>query len=190
MSIRVENLCKAYGGVPVLEGVTFTAEPGRITCLMAPSGSGKTTLLRILLGLEKADGGTISADGPCRWAAVFQEDRLLPQLSAAGNLRFVLGADYDAEQAESLLAQLGLGDVGEKRVRDYSGGMRRRLALARALLAPFDALVLDEPFAGLDEENRAAAWRCIRQRAAGKPVILVTHDPADAAGEDCHLIRI
>lgn len=190
MSIRVENLCKSYDGAPVLEHVTFTAEPGRITCLMAPSGFGKTTLLRVLLGLERPDKGTVSAPENCRWSAVFQEDRLLPQLSAEGNLRFVLGGAYDAAAAEALLAQLGLGDVGDKRVRDYSGGMKRRLALARALLVPFDALVLDEPFTGLDEENRAAAWRCIRQRTAGKPVLLVTHDPADAAGEDCTLIRL
>lgn len=190
MSVRVENLCKTYDGSAVLENVTFTAEPGRITCLMAPSGFGKTTLLRILLGLERADSGTVTAPENCRWSAVFQEDRLLPQLSAAGNLRFVLGAAYDAAAAETLLTQLGLGDVGDKRVRDYSGGMKRRLALSRALLAPFDALVLDEPFTGLDEENRAAAWRCIRQRAAGKPVILVTHDADDAAGGDCRLIRL
>lgn len=190
MSIRVENLCKSYDGAPVLEHVTFAAEPGRITCLMAPSGFGKTTLLRILLGLERPDSGTVTTPADCRWSAVFQEDRLLPQLSAEGNLRFALGGNYEPAAAEVLLTQLGLGDVGDKRVRDYSGGMKRRLALARALLAPFDALVLDEPFTGLDEENRAAAWRCIRQAAAGKPVILVTHDPADAAGEDCALIRL
>lgn len=190
MSVRVENLCKSYDGAVVLQDVSFTAEPGRITCLMAPSGFGKTTLLRLLLGLERPDSGTVSLPAPCRWSAVFQEDRLLPQMSAAGNLRFVLGGAYDAAAAETLLSELGLGAVGDKRVRDYSGGMRRRLALARALLVPFDALVLDEPFAGLDEENRAAAWRCIRQRAAGKPVILVTHDPLDAAGEDCDLIRL
>ena len=190
MSIRVESLCKSYDGAPVLEGVTFTAEPGRITCLMAPSGFGKTTLLRILLGLEKADSGAVTALADCRWSAVFQEDRLLPQLSAEGNLRFALGTAYDERDAAALLARLGLGDVGEKRVRDYSGGMKRRLALARALLAPCDALVLDEPFTGLDEENRAAAWQCIREKAGGKPVILVTHDPADATGEDCCLIRL
>ena len=82
MSIRVENLCKSYDGAPVLEHVTFTAEPGRITCLMAPSGFGKTTLLRVLLGLERPDEGTVSTPESCRWSAVFQEARLLPHLSA------------------------------------------------------------------------------------------------------------
>lgn len=96
---------------------------------------GKTTLLRILLGLEAADSGTVSGLENCRWAAVFQEDRLLEQLDAAGNLRFILGRDYDSVQAAAMLAELGLGDVNGKPVRAFSGGMRRRLALARALLA-------------------------------------------------------
>lgn len=180
MKLRVENLCKAYNGVPVLRDVAFTAENG-VTCVMAPSGAGKTTLLRILLGLERPDGGIVSGTEGCRWAAVFQEDRLLEQLDAMGNLRFVLGRDLDASRARVLLEELGLGDVGAKPVREFSGGMKRRLALARALLAPSDALALDEPFTGLDEENRLRAMACVRRAGLEKPVLLVTHDEADAA---------
>ena len=109
MKIQVHNLCKQYDGVPVLENVSFTAGNG-VTCVMAPSGTGKTTLLRILLGLETAGSGTITGMEHGRWAAVFQEDRLLEQLDAMGNLRFVLGPD--PESAAALLAELGLGDVG------------------------------------------------------------------------------
>ena len=76
MEIHIENLCKSYGGSPVLKNVSFTAGPG-VTCIMAPSGSGKTTLLRILLGLERPDSGTVGLPEKCRWSAVFQEDRLL-----------------------------------------------------------------------------------------------------------------
>ena len=83
--------------------------------------------------------------------------------------------------ARALLEELGLGDVGSKIVRDYSGGMKRRLALARALLAPSDVLVLDEPFTGLDGDNRRRALDCVRRAAEDKPVLLVTHDPRDAA---------
>ena len=119
------------------------------------------------------------------WA---QEDRLLEQLDAMGNLRFVLGPD--PESAAALLAELGLGDVGEKPVRDFSGGMKRRLALARALLAPSDALALDEPFTGLDGENRERAIACIRRAAREKPVLLVTHEEADAAGLAARIIRL
>ena len=189
MELQVHNLCKSYGGETVLQGVTFTAGTG-VTCLMAPSGAGKTTLLRILLGLETADSGTVRLPANCRWAAAFQEDRLLEQLDAMGNLRFVLGKDFREEAAAALLAELGLGDVGGKPVRDFSGGMKRRLALVRALLAPSDILVLDEPFTGLDGENRARALACVRRAAAEKPILLVTHDEADAAELDAGLLRL
>ena len=189
MELHIKNLCKSYDGRPVLENVTFTAKPG-VTCVMAPSGAGKTTLLRILLGLETADSGTMRIPADCRWAAVFQEDRLLEQLDAMGNLRFVLGKGFRKAAAAALLAELGLGDVGGKPVRDFSGGMKRRLALARALLALSDILALDEPFAGLDGENRARALACVRRAAAEKPVLLVTHDEADAAELDAGLLRL
>ena len=89
-----------------------------------------------------------------------------------------------------MLAELGLTVEAEKPVRNWSGGMRRRLALARALLVPFDVLVLDEPFTGLDEENRRRCRACIRRRAAGKPILLVTHDAADAAGLDAKILTL
>ena len=136
--------------------------------------------------LERADGGTTNADR-FRWAAVFQEDRLLEQLDAAGNLRFALGAAYDEAAASTLLAELGLGDVGDKRVRDWSGGMKRRLALARALLAPSDALALAEPFTGLDADNRAAAQRCVARAAREKIVLLVSHEDDALTGAEVRL---
>lgn len=186
MELQVHNLCKSYGGETVLRDVSFTAGPG-VTCLMAPSGAGKTTLLRILLGLETADSGTMRIPADCRWAAVFQEDRLLEQLDAADNLRFALGAAYDETAARALLAELGLGEVGDKRVRDWSGGMKRRLALARALLAPSDALALDEPFTGLDADNRAAAQRCVARAAREKIVLLVSHEDDALTGAEVRL---
>ena len=175
MQIVVEQLSKAYAGQNVLENVNFTLYPG-VTCVMAPSGTGKTTLLRILLGLEKPDKGRVLLPANCHWSVVFQEDRLLEQLDAMGNLRFVLGGALDERAAREVLAELGLDDVGGKAVRDYSGGMKRRLALARALLTDADALALDEPFTGLDEENRLRAWRCIQKHTSGKIVLLVSHE--------------
>ena len=186
MEVRVENLWKSYGGKPVLQDVSFVLRPG-VTCVMAPSGTGKTTLLRILLGLERPDRGNVSR---CRWSAVFQEDRLLEQLDAMGNLRFVLGGELDETAAAALLERLNLAEVGDKKVRDFSGGMKRRLSLARALLAPADALALDEPFTGLDEENRAECLACIREAAMHKPVLLVTHDPEDAAQLGAEVLRL
>lgn len=189
MKLLVEGLCKSYDGISVLENVTFSAEAG-VTCIMAPSGAGKTTLLRILLGLEHSDSGTVTGLADAQVSAVFQEDRLLEQLDARGNLRFVLGKQYDEQTASGLLAELGLADVGGKPVREYSGGMKRRLALARALLVPFDLLILDEPFTGLDVENRRRAAACVQSRSAGKIVLLVTHEKEDAAGLDARIITL
>ena len=184
--IRVQNLCKAYGDHVVLHNLSFTAGVG-ITRILGRSGAGKTTLLRILLGLEQPDSGSLSGVN-CRWAAVFQEDRLLEKLDAEANLRFALGSAYDADAAKALLSELGLSDVGSKPTREYSGGMKRRLALARALLAPSDALIFDEPFTGLDEENRSIALRCLLRAAQTKPVLLASHEALDLP--DCKEVRL
>jgi NitT/TauT family transport system ATP-binding protein len=188
--ISVKNLRKSYGEQLVLNDVSFELPNQGITCIMAPSGVGKTTLLRILLGLEQPDSGAVSQPPDCHWAAVFQENRLLEHLDAMGNLRFVLGSELDAEDAKDLLAELGLTEAEGKPVRDFSGGMKRRVALARALLAPSDALALDEPFTGLDEENREKAISCILKRTAGKTVLLVTHNEDDAAGLNAEVIHL
>lgn len=189
MELKVENLTKRFGGQTVLEGVRFTLREG-VTCLMAPSGAGKTTLLRLLLGLERPDGGQITGLAGRRISAIFQEDRLLPGLDAEGNLRFALGAAYDEGKAAEMLNELGLSGVGSKPVRDYSGGMRRRLALARALLFPCDILLLDEPFAGLDRENRDRAAACLRRHGAGKIVFVVTHEASDAEALQAEILRL
>ena len=184
MEIRVEGLCKSYGGRPLLANLSAVFPEG-ITCVAAPSGTGKTTLLRLLLGLERPDGGTITG-ADCRWAAVFQENRLLERLSAAGNLRFALG-DVPQEAGE-LLERLGLDLSDPKAVGEWSGGMKRRLALARALLAPWSALALDEPFTGLDGENRARCLELIRAAGRKGPVVLATHDLTGL--EDAPVLRL
>lgn len=184
--IRVQNLCKTYGDHVVLHNLSFTAGVG-VTRILGRSGAGKTTLLRILLGLDQPDSGSLFGTN-CRWAAVFQEDRLLGHLDAEDNLRFALGSAYNAAAAKALLGELGLADVGSKPIREYSGGMKRRLALARALLAPSDALILDEPFTGLDEENRSIALRCILHAAQTKPVLLASHEALDLP--NCKEVRL
>ena len=184
--IRVQNLCKTYGDHVVLHNLSFTAGVG-VTRILGRSGAGKTTLLRILLGLDQPDSGSLFGTN-CRWAAVFQEDRLLGHLDAEDNLRFALGSAYNAAAAKTLLGELGLADVDSKPICEYSGGMKRRLALARALLAPSDALILDEPFTGLDEENRSIALRCILHAAQTKPVLLASHEALDLP--NCKEVRL
>ncbi|WP_312279368.1 ABC transporter ATP-binding protein [Oscillibacter sp.] len=189
MTVEIRDVSKLYGGVKVLKNVNLTLMPG-VTCLSAPSGAGKTTLVRILLGLEQPDGGFVTGLETARLAAVFQEDRLLDRLDAAGNLRFVLGKDYDEKQAAALLGELGLEDAGGKAAGEYSGGMKRRLALARALSVPFDFMALDEPFTGLDAENRKRAIACIRRRTEGKSVLVTPQNPSDAAGLDARIVGL
>lgn len=173
--VEVRNLTKSYEGLRVLDGISYSFGPG-ITCVLGPSGRGKTTLLRLIMGLERPDSGEIlGAD--CRFAVVFQEDRLLEHTTALENLRFALGREFQEEEARKMLDALGMQDWEGKCVRDFSGGMKRRLALARALLVPSDCLILDEPFGGLDDMSRQCAID--RIKAARKQTILVTHDTRD-----------
>ena len=157
MEIRAEKLCKAYHGTPVLQNVTFTAREG-VTCVMAPSGTGKTTLLRLLLGLEKPDSGSLTH---CRWSAVFQEDRLCEDYSAGKNVEMVLG---NAESAAAALLKVLPAESLQKPCRELSGGMKRRVALVRAMEAKSKVILLDEPFTGMDAETRRQAEEYIRER--------------------------
>ena len=179
MSIVITDLCKSFGITPVLQRFTWTVD--RPMVLMGRSGCGKTTLLRILLGLESADSGTVT--GVETPAAVFQEDRLCPQLTAAANLTLT-GHGLTPQDAERELRNLGFTDAElALPAARLSGGQKRRAALLRALLCrDAKTLLLDEPFTGLDRENRDLALACIRETAGDRPVLLVTHDAADAAG--------
>jgi NitT/TauT family transport system ATP-binding protein len=187
MEVTMRNLCKSYDGCCVLKDFSAVLRPG-ITALMGPSGIGKTTLVRILAGLERPDSGEISLPPDARISAVFQEDRLLEERTAGENLRFALGGNAGA--AMELLHELGVSAPDDLPVREYSGGMKRRVVLARALGASFDLLLLDEPFAGLDAENRRRAADCIRRCSAGRPVLLVTHDDPRADGLDAVILTL
>ena len=189
MEIIAERVSKSYNGRAVLRDISFRADASRISCFIAPSGGGKTTLFRILMGLEKPDSGLILPER-CRWSAVFQEDRLLSGRDARYNLRFALGKSYKEAEASALLETLGLGDVGAKPVREYSGGMRRRLALIRALLAPSDALILDEPFTGIDAARRERCMDAARRYVVGRVALLATHTLSDAEALDAQIISL
>lgn len=177
--IRILKVSKAYGDKSVLSDLSLTIPHGARIALMGPSGVGKTTLLRILLGLERADGGHVTGL-PRRIATVFQEDRLCPWLSVKENIKLTSRNLPDSE-IEATLAALGLAGEGDTLARDLSGGMSRRAAIARALLFDGDMLILDEPFRGLDEENRARTAACISAMSVGKTLLLVTHDAREAA---------
>lgn len=177
MDMELKNIYKAYNGNTVLKDFSCCIPSGSICAVTAPSGSGKTTLLRLILGLEAPDSGTISGV-PEGKAALFQEDRLIPALSLLQNLRMVLPKCPKTEM-NALLDRLGLTDSLRKPAAQLSGGMSRRAALARALLAPGELLTLDEPFTGLDEANRLIAAREILALRRGRTLLLVTHRQDD-----------
>ena len=175
--ITFSNINKSYGDERVLSDFYLSVARGGRVCLMGRSGCGKTTALRLLLGLEKADSGTLLTDG--RISVVFQENRLCEDFSALSNVRMVMGAD-GAERAKALLSELGLSEDMHKPVRSFSGGMKRRTAIARALAADGDILLLDEPFTGLDDKTRKLTAECINRHTEGKTLLLVSHDREDA----------
>ncbi len=178
MQLSVKNLTKAYGKSKVIDNFSMETGPG-IYRIAGPSGSGKTTLLRVILGLEGCDSGEVRAtsdDGSAlSTAALFQEDRLLEHLSAEENLKFTAGKAFDREKAALLLEKLGLDLADPKPAGQYSGGMKRRLALARALLSGADLLALDEPLTGLDEGNVKGAMEAIEEYGKNHIVLLVSH---------------
>ena len=174
---KVENLTVQYGGTAVLENFSAEFPDGGVTAVSGRSGCGKTTLLAVLLGLLRPDGGTVS--GFRQPSAVFQEDRLLPFLSAEKNIAVTAGCT-ESEAGEALLSVgFDAADRG-KRAFELSGGMARRVASVRAMLAPGDAVLLDEPFKGLDERTRAQVVRFVCENRRGRTMVVVTHDPRDA----------
>lgn len=178
--IVIENLCKAYEGKPVLDHFSAMLPAGSITGLMAPSGAGKTTLLRLLMGLETPDSGTITGLAGVCLSVVFQEDRLCDNLSAVSNIRLVNPA-LSVQEVERALDRVGLSGALWQPARALSGGMRRRVAILRALLAEYDFLLLDEPFKGLDKTTKETVMADTRQRIRGRTVLFVTHDASELA---------
>ena len=138
--------------------------------LDTPSGSGKTTFFRCLCGLERPEEGGVS--GIDTFSVQFQEDRLCEDYSVVKNLEMVLG---DAAQAREILVQLLPEEALEQPCRELSGGMKRRVSLVRAMEAGAQCVLLDEPFTGLDEENRKKAEAYIRQKAGERILMLATH---------------
>ncbi len=161
---------KAYGDRQVLQDVSRVYRQGETYLLKAPSGSGKTTLFRLLCGLEEPDGGRITGD--VRISVLFQEDRLCEAYSALCNVELVTG---DREEAARALEKLLEPDVLEQPVKTLSGGMKRRVALVRAMEAEADMVLLDEPFTGMDQETRRRAECYIRQRQRGRTLLIASH---------------
>jgi len=176
MAIVLNQIVKTYGQSTVIDHLDLILPSEGIVCLTGPSGCGKTTLMRLVSGLEKPDAGMISGVDKMVFSMVFQEDRLLPWLTAAENLDLVLHKPVSGRY----LDLVRLGEDSNKYPGELSGGMRRRVALARALAYESDVLVLDEPFKGMDENLRETMIELVRSERRNRLVYLITHDAYEA----------
>src|SRR3954447_23895085 len=185
-AIEVHNLCKRYGDVEALRGISFEVAEGEVFCLLGPNGAGKSTAVEILEGYRSRSGGTVSVLGHDpgrgeralreRIGIVLQECGIQPDLSVA-ELLGMYGSYYPRRRsADELIELVGLDAKRDERVRALSGGQQRRLDLALGLVGDPDLLFLDEPTTGFDPSARRQAWSTIRDLCStGKTVFLTTH---------------
>jgi ABC-2 type transport system ATP-binding protein len=205
-AIETAGLCKRYGDVRALDGVDLRAEKGTVLGLLGPNGAGKTTVVRILTTLLKPDGGSARVDGldvvkdeallreriglAGQYAAVDESLTGRENLELFGRL-YGMGKPEAKQRANDLLERFDLSDAGQRLVNTYSGGMRRRLDLAGALVARPPILFLDEPTTGLDPRSRLGLWETIEERVAqGSTVLLTTQylDEADRLADQIAVI--
>jgi|LSQX01.2.fsa_nt_gb NitT/TauT family transport system ATP-binding protein len=169
--MKVKNISKSFDGKTVLSNFSYDFNAGKIYCIIGESGIGKTTLWRILAGLELADTGEITERFE-KVSYIFQDDRLL-NTDAVTNITAV---NVDVKTAEKYLDLVGLREDKKKKPAEMSGGMKRRLCIARALSIDADLYLFDEPFSALDQATAENMARLIKNELVGKMGIIVTHN--------------
>ena len=190
MDISVNSICKSFKGQQVLDNISMSFLAGAITCIMGASGVGKTTLAYILMGLLEPDSGEITGLSDKKISAVFQEERLIEHWDAIKNIMLVSNKDVTKEKVERNLSKIGLTEYEGKPVKALSGGMRRRVAIVRAILSEYDVLLMDEPFKGLDEELKIQVINYVKENTKNKTLIIITHDKDEVAMLQANLITM
>ena len=190
MSIIITDLCKTFDDNEVLKNVNITLKDNSIYCLMGSSGIGKTTLLRILMGLERADSGSVSGIDTKSISCMFQEDRLIHDLSAIDNVRIVLRGKNNRDEISNNLLSILPDDSLDMPVSSLSGGMKRRVALARALSYPGKLIILDEPFTGLDKDTKLNVIDYILKMRNNRTLLITTHGTDDANLLGAEIIKL
>lgn len=183
--LRLIDVYKKYGDEKIFEKFNMSLKKNSINAILGPSGTGKTTLLNIISGIEGIDSGEVIYNGN-NISYIFQEDRLIPWLSVYDNIAFVLKSKYSKKNVKNIvdkyLKLVKLQNHKDKYPRELSGGMKRRVAIARAFAYESDLLLMDEPFKGLDIglkkdiiDEFLNIWNYDR-----RTVVLVTHDIKEA----------
>ncbi|OBG88504.1 nitrate ABC transporter ATP-binding protein [Mycobacterium sp. E802] len=193
MRLELDAITLSYTGAPVIENLSLTVEPGEILVLAGPSGCGKSTLLRALTGLLRPDAGRVLADGePVTTTSrdrgmVFQDSALLPWRTVRSNIELALQLRGEPRagrraRADRWIDEVGLSGFGDFLPKSLSGGMRQRVQLARGLAGAPRAVMMDEPFAALDTQTRAAMQRLLIDTWQVHPttIVFVTHDVDEA----------
>ncbi len=188
MAVTASQLTVGYREKVVLTRFSHRFEDNSVTCIFSPSGSGKTTLLHTIAGIIPPLGGSLTVDSK-RISMIFQENRLLMNLTAFSNVKPVC-PEKSAEEIEAALAAVGLGEDIYTPVKNFSGGMCRRVAAVRALLYDADTYLFDEPFTGLDSDSADALIRLIKRFCHEKTVIIATHDESLPQKLDAGILRL
>lgn len=183
---RLENVTVKFADREILKNINLTVGKTDRICITGTSGKGKTTLMRVLTGFQQVTAGTVQT-APVRTAVVFQEDRLFMHRTALGNLKAV---GIEKERAEKYLNAVGLGADMKKKPSQMSGGMKRRLALARALAYGGELYVFDEPLTGLDRETADRMLELIKKETEGKALVMITHDEFALQMPDVRIVKI
>ncbi|MHB1154901.1 MAG: ABC transporter ATP-binding protein [Eubacteriales bacterium] len=182
MNILIDNISKKFNDKQVLKGISLKIPKEIKTALLGPSGSGKTTLLRIIAELDKPDSGYIKGVSQKDTAYMFQEPRLFPWLTAMENIACVINKSHTAALKEAVvwLEKVKLHLDGSKYPSELSGGMSRRIALARTLAYNKPLILLDEPFYGLDAGLKSEIIKLVKAETMDRTVIFITHDISEA----------
>ena len=201
MSVEVRNLSFSYGDHAVLHDISFSVDKGEFLSILGPSGCGKTTILRILIGLLKSTGGTVTKDGvditqlpPAArgMGIVFQNYALFENMTVLQNVEYALkirkenkgaeGRKLVRQRALDMLAQMGLSEHADKLPAMLSGGQQQRVAIARTMVLNPDIILFDEPMSALDVETRLALRAELKriQKEFGTTMIYITHDQEEA----------
>lgn len=185
MEIQINNLSIHYENKTVLSNFSEHISEGEHIALLGASGIGKTSFINAIMKLISYDGEIIIPDNTI-FSAVFQENRLFEGLSVYKNIHMT-ARGHSAESIKQHIVLAGLNP--ETIVNSLSGGMKRRVAILRAILAPFDILILDEPFKGLDADTKLIMMNMVNEKISGKTMFLVTHDPSETLFFDSRIIN-